>query len=139
MQHARQTHGQTERGARCLLSVWKFLALGGSSGDWHDGYIEDKQPRAEGWQGVEGGWGKWLTNFGYGVEVGICILSGPMSASLFVPNQTLRLKVGTQSWGGLGLCTQLETEEEDVTGTERDCPWALPSAPGPDFLLATWL
>ena len=54
MQHARQIHGQTEQNGRCLLSVWKFLALGGASGRWRDGYMQDKQPRAEGWQGVEG-------------------------------------------------------------------------------------
>ena len=37
------------------FSLWRFLALGGASGQWHDGYIQDKQPRAEGWQGVEVG------------------------------------------------------------------------------------
>ena len=54
-----------------------------------------------------------------------------VSLCLFVPNQTLRFKVGTQSGGGLGLSTQLETEGEDLTGTERDCPCALPSCSRP--------
>lgn len=63
--------------------------------------------------------------------VGTWTLNGPHKPLSSVPKQILRVRVGEQSGGGVGLGGNTAGgRREEVTGAEGDCSWALPPPSG---------